>query len=153
MNLTDELQKLADLRAAGQLTAEEFVEAKRQLLAQAPDFPPPPAGQPLGSANPLPRIAEKTYWSSRWSAGNLFFRDSLTLASDSLLFRKGRMFGSQEERINYRAIASIRLTNRLFLANLSVETSGGSQLIFINGLWKSDARQIQDAVRVFQQRV
>jgi hypothetical protein len=152
MNLTDELQKLADLRASGQLTAEEFAEAKRRLLSQAPDFPPPPAGPPLGSANPLPRIAEKTYWSSRWSAGNLLFRDSLTLASDGLLFRKGRMFGSQEERINYRAIASIRLTNRLFLANLSVETSGGSQPIFINGLWKSDARQIQEAVRVFQLR-
>jgi hypothetical protein len=150
MNLTDELQKLADLRAAGQLTTEEFTEAKRKLLAPPPDFPSPPAG-PL-PARVTPRIAEKTYWSSRWSAGNLFFRDSLTLASDGLLFRKGRVFGSQEERINYRAIASIRMTNRLFLANLSVETSGGSQPIFINGLWKSDARQIQEAVRVFQQR-
>jgi hypothetical protein len=152
LNLTDELQKLADLRASGQLTAEEFAGAKRQLLAQAPDFPPPPAGQALGSANPLPRIAEKTYWSSRWSAGNVFFRDSITLANDGLLFRKGRMFGFQEERINYRAIASIRITNRLLLATLSVETSGGSQPVFINGLWKSDAHQIQDAVRVFQQR-
>ncbi len=150
MNLTDELQKLADLRAAGQLTTEEFTEAKRKLLAPAPDFSASTAGPlPTGVA---PRIAEKTYWSSRWSAGNLFFRDSLTLAGDGLLFRKGRIFGSQEERINYRAIASMRMTNRLFLANLSVETSGGSQPIFINGLWKSDARQIQDAVRVFQQR-
>jgi hypothetical protein len=149
MNLTDELQKLADMRTAGQLTAEEFGEAKRRLLAQAPDFPAPPAGPAPGVA---PRVAEKTYWSSRWSAGNLFFRDSITLANDGLLFRKGRMFGSQEERINYHAIASIRATNRLFLANIYLETSGGSQPVFINGLWKSDARQIQDAVRIFQQR-
>ena len=150
MNLTDELQKLADLRAAGQLTPEEFVEAKRQLLAQTPDFPTPPAGQISPSITP--RVADKTYWSSRWSSGNLFFRDSVTLASDGILFRKGKMFGSQEERINYRAIASVRVTHRLFLANVYVETSGGSQPIFINGLWKSDAKQIQDAVRVFQQR-
>jgi hypothetical protein len=46
----------------------------------------------------------------------------------------------------------VRVTNGVFLANLSIETSGGSQPIFINGLWKSDARQIQEAVRVFQQR-
>ena len=153
MNLTDELQKLADLRAAGQLTAEEFAEAKRQLLAQAPDFPAPPPVPGKILAASAPRVAEKTYWSSRWSSGNLYFRDSITLASDGLLFRKGRMFGSQEERINYRSIASIRMINRMFLANISVETSGGSQPIFINGLWKSDARQIQEAVRVFQQRV
>jgi hypothetical protein len=73
------------------------------------------------------------------------------LASDGILFRKGRMFGSLEERINYRAIASQRVTNGLFLANISIETSGGSQPIFINGLWKSDAKEIQAALRVFQQ--
>lgn len=82
----------------------------------------------------------------------MFFRDSITLASDGILFRKGRLFGSQEERISYRTIASLKVTHGLFLASISVETSGGSQPIFINGLWKSDARQIQDAVRVFQQR-
>ena len=96
MSLTDELQKLADLRAAGQLSPEEFAEAKRRLLAQAPDFPSPPTVQALANATIAPRVAEKTYWSSRWSAGNMFFRDSITLASDGLLFKKGRMFGSQD---------------------------------------------------------
>jgi len=154
MNLTDELQKLADLRASGQLTDAEFAEAKRRLLSQAPAAPG--AASPVVAETTVPvtsRVADKTYWSSRWSKGNLFFRDSVTLSSDGISFRKGKMFGSQEERINYRTIASMRVTNRLFLADIFIETSGGSQPIFINGLWKSDARQIQDAVRVFQQGV
>ena len=153
MNLTDELRKLADLRAEGRLTEQEFAEAKRKLLAADSGAavgatPGTGDGRSVFSA---PRVAEKTYWSSRWSSGNLFFRDSVTLAGDGILFRKGRMFGSQEERINYRSVASVRVTNGVFLANLSIETSGGSQPIFINGLWKSDARKIQESLRLFQQ--
>jgi hypothetical protein len=111
------------------------------------------AGAP---ANPEDGIAavgpteEKTYRSSRWSNGNTFFPDSLTLARDGILFRKGRFFGSTEERISYKAIASLRVANGVFLSSISVETSGGSQPIFINGLWKSDAREIQDGIRAFQ---
>ena len=150
MSLTDELQKLAQLKAEGQLSEEEFIEAKRRLLAPDADSPSTPlrTGAELGLT---PRVVPKTYRSSRWSRGNLFFRDSITLGGDGILFRKGRLLGSQEERINYRAVASLRVTHGLFLANVSVETSGGSQPIFINGLWKSDARQVQEAVRVFQE--
>jgi hypothetical protein len=151
MNLTDELRQLAELRDQGRLTEQEFVEAKRKLLAQGGAAVPPAV--PLAAVTPvLPRVANKTYWSSRWSRGNLFFRDSLTLGSDGMLFRKGRLFGSQEERINYRAVASLKVTTGVFLASITIETSGGSQPIFINGLWKSAAREIQEAVRVFQQR-
>ena len=153
MSLTDELRKLADLKAEGQLSEAEFAEAKRRLLALEAGGLPPVKPVPVAVVPNTPRVADKTYWSSRWSKGNLFFRDSLRLGSDGLLFRKGKMFGSQEERISYHAIASVRVTNGLFLSNIYVETSGGSQPIFINGLWKSDARQIQEAVRVFQQGI
>jgi hypothetical protein len=95
-------------------------------------------------------LGTSTYWSSRWSVGNHFFRDSVGLAADGILFRKRRLLGSNEEHINYRAVASIRVKNGVFLSNLSIETSGGSQPIFINGLWKSDARAVQDAIRAHQ---
>jgi len=146
MTIADELQKLAGLRKDGSLTDAEFAEAKRRLLAHGAGgaaVPPP------GNGDPAPG-PEETYRSSRWSAGNIFFPDSLTLSGDGILFRKGRLFGSSEERINYKAIASIRVANGVFLASLSVETSGGSQPIFINGLWKSDARAIQEGIRNFQ---
>jgi hypothetical protein len=160
MNLTDELRKLADLRAEGLLTEEEFAAAKRRLLLDERDQTAAEADTATTStssrrgaetnareAEPLP---EKTFQSSRWSAGNLFFPDSLTLAAGDMLFRKRSLIGSREEHINYKAVASVRVKNGLFLANLSIETSGGSQPIFINGLWKSDAQEVQDLIRAYQ---
>ena len=146
MNIAEELQRLAELRKSGSLTDEEFADAKRRLLSGeggGGGAGPEPDGKGLPE--------EETYRSSRWSSGNMFFPDSLTLSSDGILFRKGRFFGSSEERINYKAIASLRVKNGVFLSSISVETSGGSQPIFINGLWKSDARRIQDGIRAFQQ--
>jgi hypothetical protein len=152
MNLTDELRKLAELRQGGQLTDEEFAEAKRRTIAGNHEAWPAP---PLVAAKPTDAaisVTEKTYRSSRWSSGNFFFPDRLTLADDGLLFRKGRMFGSTEEHISYRAIASFKTKNGIFLSTLRIETSGGSQPIVINGLWKSASREIQDAIRAFQSR-
>lgn len=146
MNLTDELRKLAELRQAGDLTEQEFTDAKRRLLA---DDSASPAPEARGGAGEIP---EKTYQSSRWSSGNLFFPDRLTLEGDGMLFQKGAMFGSSEERINYSAVASVRIANGLFLANVSIENSGGTQTICVNGLWKSEAREIQDIIRAYQKR-
>lgn len=151
MSIADELRKLADLRREGSLTDGEFADAKRRLLGEekrkGADGPPGPGEAP--DAEVL--SGETTYRSSRWSSGNAFFPDSLTLSGDGILFRKGRLFGSREERISYRAIASLRVNNGVFLSDISVETSGGSQPIFINGLWKSDAKRIQEGIRELQQ--
>lgn len=144
-NLTDELRKLAELHQAGELSDQEFLAAKERLFRREDS-----GGQPEASPRAPADFEEKTYYSSRWSSGNLFFRDRLKLAADGMHFRKGAMFSSQEEHIAYRAVASLRVTNGLFLANLNVETSGGSQPIFINGLWKSDARKIQATVQALQ---
>ena len=153
MNLTEELQKLAALREAGHLTDEEFAAAKRRLLADgggeraSPTTAERTAATAATTAGP---IEERVYWSSRWSAGNLFFPDRLTLAADGLLFRKGAMFGSSEEHISYRAVASYKVANGIFLTSLTIETSGGSQPIYVNGLWKSDAQEIQEIIRAAQ---
>jgi hypothetical protein len=149
MNLTDELQKLADMHRNGQLTDGEYAAAKARLLNGGAAVghetvgrePDPPAET---------RIEPKVYRSSRWSAGNFFFPDRLTLAADGLHFRKGALFGSHEEHIAYRAIASLRVEHGIFLSDLTVETSGGSQPVFINGLWKSAAREIQATVQAVQ---
>lgn len=148
MNLPDELQKLAGLHRDGQLTDREFAVAKTRLIGLEA---PPPASPVLAAPAPSGvRSGKKVYRSSRWSSGNLFFPDQLTLAGDGMHFRKGALIGSQEEHINYRAIASLHIKNGIFLANLNIETSGGSQPIFINGLWKSAAREVQAAVQAAQ---
>jgi len=148
MNLTDELRKLAELHQEGHLDDQEFANAKRRLIAESRAEPVAP---PITSEAAV-RFAEKSYRSSRWSSGNLFFTDVLTLASDGMVFRKGALFGSSEEHINYRAVASFRINNGFFLSDVCIETSGGSQPIFVNGLWKSEAKEIQDTIRVFQKR-
>ena len=148
MNLTDELRKLAELHQEGHLNDQEFADAKRRLIIESTAEPPT---LPKNSAAAV-RFAEKRYRCSRWSSGNFFFRDILTLASDGMVFRKGALIGSSEERINYRAVASVRIDNGIFLSDVCIETSGGSQPIFINGLWKSEAAEIQDTIRAFQRR-
>jgi hypothetical protein len=139
MNPTPELQKLAQLHEQGELSDEEFVAAKRRLL-ESPVLPrtldaPPPVGRDDHTV--------RTYFSSRWSSGNFFFRDRLTIGADGITFRKGSLFGSNEEHISYHAIASFKVDHGVFLSNLTVETSGGSQPVFINGLWKGQAREVQ----------
>jgi hypothetical protein len=147
MNLTDELEKLAALHRNGQLTDGEFASAKSRLLGTDEAAPAP---EVLDAPPPDTLPEKKVYRSSRWSSGNLFFPDRLTLAADGLHFRKGALFGSHEEHIAYRAIASLRVENGIFLSDLTIETSGGSQPIHINGLWKSAARKVQAAVQAVQ---
>ncbi len=150
MNLTDELRKLSDLHEEGHLTDKEFSDAKQKLISDSQTESEDPSEDEKSVSGKAVRITEKTYHSSRWSSGNFFFPDTLTLANDGMLFRKGAMFGSREEHINYRSIASFRVTNGVFLSDICIETSGGSQPIFINGLWKSEAREIQNTIRAFQ---
>jgi hypothetical protein len=150
MNLTDELQKLADMHRNGQLTDGEYAAGKARLLRSDAAIDRESAGRETGPPSSEVVGEPKVYRSSRWSSGNLFFPDRLTLASDGLHFRKGALFGSSEENIAYRAIASLKVDNGIFLSDLTVETSGGSQPVFINGLWKSDAREIQATVQAVQ---
>ena len=151
MSLIDQLKELSELHQAGQLTDQEFSDAKRCLIQESPAEPPPPLKE--ASAAEVPTRSdekEKTFQSSRWSAGNVFFPDTLTLAGDAMLFRKRSMFGSREEHINYQAVASFRVKHGLLLSTCCIETSGGSQPIFISGLWRSEAKEIQDRIRAHQ---
>ena len=150
ISISDELAKLSELHDKGQLSDEEFATAKRHLFSdygtQTHDGL---ESESVGEKATSQAVGAKAeiYKSSRWSSGNLFFPDSLEVSSDGILFRKGAMFGSSKEFINYKAVASFRVKNGIFLATISIETSGGSQPIFINGLWKSDAQKIQDSIR------
>ena len=150
MTLTDEIRKLAELHQEGHLTDQEFADAKRKLISENRPDSPGSQREEQTTSSAMTRIAEKCFQSSRWSASNLFFPDRLTLASDGILFRKGALFGSSEEHINYKSVSSFRIKNGIFLATISIETSGGSQPIFMNGIWKSEAKDIQEAIRAFQ---
>jgi hypothetical protein len=151
MNISDELRKLADLRREGFLTEEEFAEAKRQILSPGNvEMKHSIQNRNEDEAEEIDQIEEMIYYSSRLTSGNIFFPDALILESDGFVFRKRSLFGSREEHINYRAVASFRITNGMFFSTISIETTGGSQPIVVNGLWKSDAKEIQDNFREYQ---
>jgi len=151
MSIIDDLEKLVALRAAGDLTEEEFANAKLRLFHETPVELLPRSGvEGSGSLAIEPVPAEQIFRSSRWSSGNTFFPDSIVFAADRILFRKRGLVGSNEEHINYQAVASCRVKNGFFLANITIETTGGSQPICVNGLWKSDARAIVEIIRCRQ---
>jgi hypothetical protein len=148
--LTEELRKLADLHKERQLTDQEFADAKRRLITGEATTSPVLPGENGWVAVDASSFDEKIYKSSLWSSGNMFFPDSLKLAADGMLFHKGALFSSDEEHINYRSVASFRVKHGIFFSDLRIETSGGSQPIFVNGLWKADAKEIEKTIRAFQ---
>lgn len=93
---------------------------------------------------------DKHYQSNRLTSGNALFPDEVIVADDGIHFIKRRMFGSDEEVIVYDKIASVKVNSGVMFANLTIETAGGSQPIFINGLAKGDAQEIKDAIRFYQ---
>ena len=88
-----------------------------------------------------PVLATQTYTSSRWTSGNFWFPDHVELAGEGVLFRKRRLIGGDLESIRYEQISSVTVEKRLFFADLLLETTGGSEPVYINGLWISHANR------------
>jgi len=93
---------------------------------------------------------DKHYQSNRLTSGNALFPDEVIVADDGIHFIKRRMLGSDEEIISYAKIASVKVNSGVMFADLTIETTGGSQPIFINGLAKGDAQEIKEAIRSYQ---
>lgn len=147
MRLVEELRVLAELHQQGLLTDGEFAQAKGKVLRD--DVLESSVAPGESGADDLD-AGLVVFRSSRWSGGNLFFRDTVALASDGIYYCKRGIVGSTEEHISYQSVASLRIRNGVFLSSIVIETNGGSQPIFINGLWKSDAEKFQRMVRQFQ---
>ncbi len=151
MEIADELKKLADLRAQGIINEQEFVLGKRKILSYSPDS--------QGSQNvrntqaPIEKVLRNpvTFIASRWTAGNLYYPDMLTLDNDAIIYKKSALVGSKEEHINYKSVASVKLKSGMIFADLVIETSGGSQSITIRGLSKQDAIKASELIRKIQE--
>ena len=78
MNITEELQKLAELRQQGNLTEQEFAAAKAKLLAQDEVEPAPPTPHTI-AAGSTATAPEQQMWSGRPSNWNYFFSWFFTL--------------------------------------------------------------------------
>ena len=92
------------------------------------------------------------YRASRLTRGNRIFRSSLEVDGHQIIYRKRRWFGSTEETINCEHISSVRASHGIFFSSITIESSGGSQPIQINGLSRSEAEAIEAAVKEAQSR-
>lgn len=90
------------------------------------------------------------YHASRLTSGNMIFPASITVDGNQIRYLKNRWFGSTEEAINCQHVSSLRVTHGMIWSNMTIETSGGSQPIQINGLSRRAAEAIEAAVREAQ---
>jgi hypothetical protein len=87
---------------------------------------------------------------SRLTSGNRIFPASVQVEGHQITYRKRRWFGSTEETINCEHISSLRAYHGMIFSSITIESSGGSQPIVINGLRKGDARKLEAAVKATQ---
>jgi len=90
------------------------------------------------------------YRASRLTSGNRIFPASLEVEGHQIIYRKSRWLGSTEETINCEHISSVRAYHGLIFSSITIESSGGSQPIQINGLRKSAARRLESEIRAAQ---
>jgi hypothetical protein len=92
------------------------------------------------------------YQSSRLTSGNLLFPDTISVHTDGVHYEKRGLFGSNEEVVNYRQIASVKVRNGIIWSTIQIETSGGSQPVVMKGLGKGDAKVLRESIQKMQQR-
>ncbi len=76
----------------------------------------------------------------------------MSVDTDGVHYRRRRLFGSTEEVVNCRQIASVKVSNGILFASIRIETSGGSQPVEIKGLGKREARVVRETIQQMQQR-
>ena len=92
----------------------------------------------------------QVFTASRLTAGNLLFPKTISVQADGILFEKRGLFGSSEETINYRQVASVKLRSGILFSTIVIETAGGSQPVTLNGLWKGDGKVVKDLIQKMQ---
>ena len=72
---------------------------------------------------------------------NILFPDHIDIDDNNVVYYKGAIIGYQSTIIPRASISSVRVLSNIFFADIIVESSGGRRME-INGLSKSDAREI-----------
>ena len=87
------------------------------------------------------------YTASRISANhNVLFPDKISVDNDRIVYYKGALIGYQTTVIQRSSISSVRLLSNILFADIIIESRGGRKVV-INGLSKSDARDIYELLQ------
>ena len=90
------------------------------------------------------------FCASRLSSGNHLFPTQVLISPTSVVQYKPRWIGRQEEIIHMAHIASVKIDTRLFLSDVLIETSGGSDPIRCHGHLKTDATRMKSLIEQYQ---
>ena len=88
-----------------------------------------------------------TFIANRISANhNILFPERIDVEDDRVVYYKGALIGYQTTVIQRVSISSVRLVSNILFADIIIESSGGRR-IEINGLTKSDAREVYNLLQ------
>lgn len=88
-----------------------------------------------------------TFIANRISANhNILFPDRIDVEDDRVVYYKGALIGYQTTVIQRVSISSVRFVSNILFADIIIESSGGRR-IEINGLTKSDAREVYNLLQ------
>ncbi len=97
-----------------------------------------------------PFAAGDVFRASRLSRGNRLFPTQVAITPTSVVQYKPRWFGRQEQTIHMAHVASVNIDTGLFLSNVLIETSGGSDPIACHGHRKGDAVKMKELIERYQ---
>jgi hypothetical protein len=92
----------------------------------------------------------ETFAASRWTRGNRLFPNQVTITPTSVIQRKARWFGREEQSVHIGQIASVTIQTGLLFSDVMIETSGGSEPIACHGHRKGDAVRIKELIAQHQ---
>ena len=88
-----------------------------------------------------------TFIANRISANhNVLFPDRIDVDDNRVVYYKGALIGYQTTIIQRTSISSVRLISNILFADIIIESSGGRR-IEINGLNKTDAREVYNLLQ------
>ena len=97
-----------------------------------------------------PFTSGEVFRASRISRGNRLFPTQVAITPTSVVQFKPRWFGKQEQTIHMAHVASVNIDTGLFLSNVLIETSGGSDPIACHGHRKGDAVRMKELIERYQ---
>jgi hypothetical protein len=87
---------------------------------------------------------------SRLSSGNHVFPTQVLITPTSVVQYTPRWIGKEEETIHMAHIASVKIDTRMFLSDVLIETSGGTDPIRCHGHRKGDATRMKTLIERYQ---
>jgi hypothetical protein len=97
-----------------------------------------------------PFASGDVFRASRLSAGNHLFPTQVLITPTSVVQYTPRWIGKAEETIHMVHIASVRIDTRMFLSDVLIETSGGTDPIRCHGHRKGDATRMKTLIERYQ---